>query len=111
MSYKHLNIREREIETQSKKLLTFKSPSRLPYLKRRKKCCRHKLLAKPELFALVKSKSVQLVIQERPSEAKERSRLRRCLFKHYRRIATRYDKLAKRFLAFIHIACILLWLL
>ena len=37
-----------------------------------------------------------------------------CFFqklKRYRRIATRYDKLAKRFLAFIHIACILLWLL
>jgi transposase len=31
--------------------------------------------------------------------------------KRYRRIATRYDKLAKRFLAFIHIAFILLWLL
>lgn len=37
-----------------------------------------------------------------------------CFFqklKRYRRIATRYDKLAKQFLAFIHIACILLWLL
>ena len=33
-----------------------------------------------------------------------------CFFqklKRYRRIATRYDKLAKRFLAFIHLACIL----
>ena len=37
-----------------------------------------------------------------------------CFFqklKRYRRIATRYDKLAKRFLAFIHFACILVWLL
>ena len=37
-----------------------------------------------------------------------------CFFqklKRYRRIATRYDKLALRFLAFIHIACILIWLL
>ena len=37
-----------------------------------------------------------------------------CFFqklKRYRRIATRYDKLAKRFLAFIHLACILIWLL
>ena len=37
-----------------------------------------------------------------------------CFFqkiKRYRRIATRYDKLAKRFLAFIYFACILIWLL
>lgn len=37
-----------------------------------------------------------------------------CFFqklKRYRRIATRYDKLAKRFLAFIHVACIFIWLL
>ena len=37
-----------------------------------------------------------------------------CFFqklKRYRRIATRYDKLAKCFLAFIHLACILIWLL
>ena len=37
-----------------------------------------------------------------------------CFFqkiKRYRRIATRYDKLAQRFLAFIHVACILIWLL
>ena len=27
-----------------------------------------------------------------------------------RRIATRYDKLAKRFLAFIQVACILIWI-
>jgi transposase len=29
---------------------------------------------------------------------------------NYRRIATRYDKLAKRFLGFVHLACILIWL-
>ena len=37
-----------------------------------------------------------------------------CFFqklKRYRRIATCYDKLAKRFPAFIHFACILIWLL
>ena len=36
-----------------------------------------------------------------------------CFFqklKRYRRIAPRYDKLARRFLAFIHVACILIWL-
>ena len=30
--------------------------------------------------------------------------------KRNRRIATRYDKLVKRFLAFIHVACILIWI-
>ena len=37
-----------------------------------------------------------------------------CFFhklKRYQRIATRYDKFAVRFLAFIHVACILIWLL
>ena len=30
--------------------------------------------------------------------------------KHFRRIATRYDKLAKSFLSFIHLACAFVWL-
>lgn len=30
--------------------------------------------------------------------------------KHFRRIATRYDKLAESFLSFIHIACAFIWL-
>lgn len=30
--------------------------------------------------------------------------------KYYRRIATRYDKYARRYLAFIHFACTLVWL-
>jgi transposase len=29
----------------------------------------------------------------------------------FRRLATRYDKLAKRFSAFLHIACAYIWLL
>ena len=36
-----------------------------------------------------------------------------CFFqklKKNRRIAIRYDKLAKRFLAFIYVACILIWI-
>jgi transposase len=36
-----------------------------------------------------------------------------CFFqkiKQFRRVATRYDKLARRFLAFVHLACIMLWL-
>ena len=30
--------------------------------------------------------------------------------KHFRRIATRYDKLANSFLSFIHLACAFVWL-
>ena len=30
--------------------------------------------------------------------------------KHFRRIATRYDKLAKSFLSFVHLACTFVWL-
>lgn len=30
--------------------------------------------------------------------------------KHFRRVATRYDKLAKSFLSFIHLACAFVWL-
>lgn len=30
--------------------------------------------------------------------------------KEFRRIATRYDKLAQRFLAFVHLACIRIWI-
>ncbi len=43
---------------------------------------------------------------------KERSNVE-CFFqkiKNYRRIATRYDKLARRFLGFVHLACVLIWL-
>jgi len=30
--------------------------------------------------------------------------------KHFRRIATRYDKLATSFLSFVHLACAFIWL-
>lgn len=41
-----------------------------------------------------------------------RNRIERCFnkLKHYRRIATRYDRKALYFLAFIHIACAMLWM-
>lgn len=43
---------------------------------------------------------------------KERSSVERFFqkLKQYRRIATRYDKLAERFLAFVHLSCMLIWL-
>ena len=33
-----------------------------------------------------------------------------CRIKQFRRIATRYDKLANSFLSFVHIACAFVWL-
>ncbi len=33
-----------------------------------------------------------------------------CRIKQFRRIATRYDKLAKSFLSFVHLACAFAWL-
>ena len=43
---------------------------------------------------------------------KARNRIERCFnkLKHFRRIATRYDRLAVHFLSFIHLAAALLWM-
>ena len=43
---------------------------------------------------------------------KARNRIERCVnkLKHFRRIATRYDRLTIHFQAFIHLACALLWM-
>ena len=43
---------------------------------------------------------------------KDRNRIERCFnkLKHFRRFATRYDRRSVHFLAFIHLAAIMLWL-
>jgi transposase len=43
---------------------------------------------------------------------KDRNRIERCFnkLKHFRRFATRYDRTASHFLAFIHLAAVMLWL-
>jgi transposase len=43
---------------------------------------------------------------------KERNHIERCFnkLKHFRHIATRYDRRAIYFLAFIHLACAILWM-
>ena len=43
---------------------------------------------------------------------KARNRIERCFnkLKHFRRIATRYDRLAVHFRAFIYLACAMLWM-
>ena len=43
---------------------------------------------------------------------RERNRIERCFnkLKHFRRFATRYDRRADHYLAFVHLAAIMLWL-
>ncbi len=43
---------------------------------------------------------------------KDRNRIERCFnkLKHFRRFATRYDRRTVHFLAFIHLAAVMLWL-
>lgn len=43
---------------------------------------------------------------------KARNRIERCFnkLKHFRRVATRYDRRAAYFLAFVLIACVMLWI-
>ena len=43
---------------------------------------------------------------------KERNLIERCFnkLKHFRRFATRYDRLTSHYLAFIHLAAVMLWL-
>ena len=43
---------------------------------------------------------------------KLRNRIERCFnkLKHFRRFATRYDRLATHYMAFIHLAAIMLWM-
>lgn len=64
--------------------------------------------------ACIKPRRNRKVIISFDKEQYKERHLIECFFKklkRYRRIATRYDKLAKRFLAFVHLACILICLL
>jgi transposase len=74
---------------------------------------RAQIIAQDARACIKPRRNRKVVIPFDKEQYKERH-LVECFFqklKRYRRIATRYDKLAKRFLAFIYIACILLWLL
>ncbi len=72
--------------------------------------------------ALIETSGAQTVIPPRSNRLAQRSfdhhlyRDRNLIerffarIKHFRRIATRYDKLAKSFLSFVHLACAFVWL-
>ncbi len=64
-------------------------------------------------IAVIPPKSNRKIQREYDKELyKERNLVERLFnkLKHFRRVATRYDKTASAFLAFIHIASICLWL-
>jgi transposase len=64
-------------------------------------------------IAVIPPKANRKIQREYDSELyKERNLVERLFnkLKHFRRVATRYDKTAGAFLAFIHIASICLWL-
>ena len=71
-------------------------------------------IASHGLRACIKPRRNRKVFIPFDKEQYKERHLVECFFqklKRYRRIATRYDKLAKRFLAFVHLACILICLL
>ena len=57
-----------------------------------------------------RSRKVQIPYDE--DAYKDRNRIERCFnkLKHFRRFATRYDRRTTYFLAFIHLAAVMLWL-
>ena len=71
------------------------------------------LIANHGAQAVIPSKcSRKVAIPHDAALYKARNRIERCFnkLKHFRRIATRYDRRATHFLAFIHIACSILWM-
>jgi transposase len=64
------------------------------------------------LAVIPSTRSRKIPIPHDVDAYKERNRIERCFnkLKHFRRFATRYDRRASHFLAFIHLAAIMLWL-
>jgi transposase len=58
------------------------------------------------------NRSRKILIPHDTLAYKTRNRIERCFnkLKHFRRIATRYDRRAAHFLAFIHLASTILWM-
>jgi len=58
------------------------------------------------------TRSRKTPIPHNPVLYRLRNRIERCFnkLKHFRRFATRYDRLARHFLAFTHIAAVMIWM-
>jgi transposase len=54
----------------------------------------------------------RIIIPHDPAIYRHRNRIERCFnkLKHFRRFATRYDRRALHFLAFIHLAAAMIWM-
>ena len=71
------------------------------------------LIADAGMLAVIPStRSRKVVIPHDVALYKERNRIERCFnkLKHFRRFATRFDRRAVHFLAFIHIASAMIWM-
>lgn len=71
------------------------------------------LIADAGMIAVIPSKrDRKVVIPHDPALYRKRNRIERCFnkLKHFRRIATRYDRRDTYFLAFIHLAAATLWM-
>ncbi len=72
-----------------------------------------RFIAEREAKAVIPStRSRKVQIPHDEDAYKDRNRIERCFnkLKHFRRFATRYDRRATHYLAFIHVAAIALWL-
>jgi len=70
-------------------------------------------IADSEAKAVIPStRSRKVPIPHDADAYKDRNRIERCFnkLKHFRRFATRYDRRTTYFLAFIHLAAVMLWL-
>lgn len=71
------------------------------------------LIADNNMLAVIPSTRLRKVaIPHDTALYKERNRIERCFnkLKHFRRFATRFDRRAAHFLAFIHIASAMIWM-
>ena len=71
------------------------------------------LIADAGMLAVIPStRSRKVAIPHDTTLYKERNRIERCFnkLKHFRRFATRFDRRAVHFLAFIHIASAMIWM-
>jgi transposase len=70
-------------------------------------------IAEMKAWAVIPStRSRKVPIPHDATAYKARNRIERCFnkLKHFRRFATRYDRRTDQFLAFIHLAAVMLWL-
>ena len=71
------------------------------------------IIVKMKAEAVIPSTAARKVpIPHDETAYKDRNRIERCFnkLKHFRRFATRYDRRAIHYLAFVHLAAIMIWL-